>query len=77
MLLNKTGYQLVRLCSSQDFILESGKELCVHIQEAHCRIPGILSANPLIGILNAHAPLMLSSKIRGLAVRIPWNPERQ
>jgi hypothetical protein len=31
----------------------------------------------LFGILNAHNPLQLESKVQGLAYRIHWRPERQ
>jgi hypothetical protein len=52
--------------------LESCKELCVcrRLIAAFLRI---LSANSLttIGILNAHAPLILESEMRGLAYRKP------
>jgi hypothetical protein len=47
--------------------------------EAQCRIPRFLIDNPLTPIvfLNAHAPLMLESKILGLTHRICWNPASQ
>jgi hypothetical protein len=41
------------------------------VQDAHCRIPGILSANP-IGILNAHTRLRGTSKVRELTHRKHW-----
>jgi hypothetical protein len=44
--------------------------------EAHCQIPGIESANS-IGILNAHTQLRLGSKVLGLVLRKPWQPECQ
>jgi hypothetical protein len=46
------------------------------IQDAHCQIPGILSANSF-GILNVHNLLRLEYNVRRLAHSKYWNPERQ
>jgi hypothetical protein len=46
------------------------------IQGAHCRIPW----NPerqLIGTMNAHTLLQLESKVRALAHKKHWRPDRQ
>jgi hypothetical protein len=71
ILLNRNTPQLEGPCSSSDTNLESGNELCVY----RALITAYLVS--WVGILNAHALLQLGFKVRGLAYRIHWRPDRQ
>jgi hypothetical protein len=48
----------------------------LYLWTARCRILGVRGANS-IGILNAHTQLRLAFKVRGLAHKKNWRPDRQ
>jgi hypothetical protein len=52
-----------------------GHPVMLRIQDAHCRIPGILNANSF-GIVNAHTLLRLVSNLWGLAHSKHWKIQR-
>jgi hypothetical protein len=76
------SFCLIKLPFSCSLLL-AGWQFCILwevlcIQDAHCRIPGILGTNS-IGILNAHTQLRPrpASKVLGLVHRKNWHPVRQ